>query len=241
MNVPVLALSFVLTIFGGWAALRFQRLGFRSHVISFAAGTLIAVALVDLLPAALAGSTSGTTWVFVAALAGFLVFDCAQRYLYVHVCNVEVETGHSGHAHTFASPWIGVLSMCTHSLIDGVLLGVASLAPPAVTAVVVLGILTHRFCDGVNIVAVHTSCGRESEFPALIANALAPVVGFALSGLWNPPRDMVPLLLALFAGFFLCLGATDLLPRSRQGSPAAWPAAWVGALIVTFIVLSIPQ
>ena len=43
-----------------------------------------------------------------------------------------------------------------------------------------------------------------------------------LSLLVAPPRDILGLLLAGFSGFFLYIGASDLLPESQRAFPRLW-------------------
>jgi ZIP family zinc transporter len=50
-------------------------------------------------------------------------------------------------------------------------------------------------------------------------DAVAPVIGAALSLLIVlPPSGLAPIL-AVFAGFFLYIGASDLLPESHHAHP----------------------
>jgi ZIP family zinc transporter len=55
----------------------------------------------------------------------------------------------------------------------------------------------------------------------LIVDAAAPVLGAALSLFLSLPGEALSLVLALFAGFFLYIGASDLLPESFHAHPKA--------------------
>ncbi len=50
----------------------------------------------------------------------------------------------------------------------------------------------------------------------LIANAVAPIVGMALTYLFVIPESVLVMYLGFFAGFFLYLGAGDLLPEAHR-------------------------
>lgn len=228
--------AFLITMLGSWSAQAIIKHGYRSMVVGFAAGAIITVAFLGLLPEALSSGIHPGN-IFLAVILGFFVLDVAQRYLHVHVCNVDIDEGHSGHVHTFASPWIAALSMCGHSLMDGLLLGVAVLQDGPEGLAISLAVLAHRFCDGVNIVAATTHCAEKPNRKILWGNAVSPAIGFGLAFVFKPTVAVVPFILAFFAGTFLCLGATDLLPHSRQDRDArSMVAAWAGVIVMGLIV-----
>jgi zinc transporter ZupT len=53
----------------------------------------------------------------------------------------------------------------------------------------------------------------------LLADAAAPAAGIAATRLWAMPSDRFGLALALFGGFFLYIGASDLIPESFHAHP----------------------
>ena len=50
-------------------------------------------------------------------------------------------------------------------------------------------------------------------------DAIAPVIGIASTAFFTVPESSLGLLLALFAGFFLYIGASDLIPESHHAHP----------------------
>lgn len=53
----------------------------------------------------------------------------------------------------------------------------------------------------------------------LVVDAVAPVLGVLVTLLFTVSEDSLGLLLALFAGFFLYIGASDLIPESHHQHP----------------------
>jgi ZIP family zinc transporter len=53
----------------------------------------------------------------------------------------------------------------------------------------------------------------------LMVDALAPVLGIASTYLFMLPGEGFGISLALFAGFFLYIGASDLIPESYHAHP----------------------
>jgi ZIP family zinc transporter len=53
----------------------------------------------------------------------------------------------------------------------------------------------------------------------LWADALAPGLGIAATGLFSVSRTTLAMLLALFSGLFVYIGACDLIPESFRALP----------------------
>jgi ZIP family zinc transporter len=109
-------------------------------------------------------------------------------------------------------------------VLDGVGIGLAFQVSPAVGAVVTAAVLAHDFSDGINTVNMIVKNGgkRAQAMKWLFVDALAPVAGILLSLLLGITGENLGLLLALFAGFFLYIGASDLIPESHHEHPTAW-------------------
>lgn len=203
------------TMLGGLTALGLRE---RLHLIlGFSAGAVIAVAFFDLLPEALALDSHPPRVIVTASAAGFFLYLLFDRLV-------------SGRgAPTDGNPWrgrIGAGSFSAHSLLDGFAVGLAFQAGEAVGFVVAVAVLVHDFSDGLNTVGVVVRNGgaRGIALRWLMVDAAAPVVGAALSLLVFPPQALLALLLAGFSGFFLYIGASDLLPESQRALPRFWTA-----------------
>jgi ZIP family zinc transporter len=82
--------------------------------------------------------------------------------------------------------------LCIHSLLDGIAIGLAFKASHEV------GIIVLRW---------------------LVADAAAPVLGIASTSLFTLPGEGFGTALAIFAGLFLYIGASDLIPESYHAHP----------------------
>jgi ZIP family zinc transporter len=130
--------------------------------------------------------------------------------------------GHDDHeAHSDARGWFGAGSLSAHSLLDGVAIGLAFQASTTVGGIVTFAVLTHDFSDGINTmnVVMKNDGSRESALRWLSVNALAPAVGIASTTLFVLPDRAFAVVLSMFAGFFLYLGASDLIPESHHAHP----------------------
>jgi ZIP family zinc transporter len=215
------------TLLGGLFALRLKD---RLHLIlGFSAGAVVGVAFFDLIPEALSVSSSEHTPMFVFSViaVGFVLYLLLDRTLRMH--------GHDEGAHE-ARGAFGAGSLSVHSLLDGVGIGLAFQASPAVGLIVAVAVLTHDFSDGINTVSIVLRNGGDVMRAKrwLLVDALAPVLGILLSSLVTVPSGALAVLLSLFSGFFLYIGASDLLPESHHAHPVFWTtcSTIIGMLVI---------
>jgi zinc transporter ZupT len=208
------------TLAGGALALRFRD---KLHLLlGFSAGAVIAVALFDLLPEALqlAGDAYSPSTVLGITGIGFFAYAVLDRTVMLHT---HTDDEHDTvHVHTKVTRgWMGAGSLSGHSLLDGLAIGMAFQVSAAAGGVVAIAVLAHDCSDGMNTVNLVLKNGgsRRQAFGWLLTDALAPVLGAAASLLLSPAREMLSLTLALFGGFFLYIGASDLLPESHHAHP----------------------
>jgi ZIP family zinc transporter len=216
------------TLVGGWLALRFAH---RIHLIlGFSAGAVIGVALFDLLPEAmmLAGGRGAGVVSGIVAL-GFFGYMMIDRTLLIVSTR---DSGHRGH--------LGAGSLTVHSLLDGLAIGLGFQVSAGVGGVLAVAVLAHDFSDGINTVnlTLTGSSGRKAAQRWLLADAAAPVVGILVSRLIVVPPAALSMVIAAFAGFFLYIGASELLPDSHHRHPRAWTtiATILGAALIYGVV-----
>lgn len=210
--------AFISTMLGGLFALRLRD---RLHLIlGFSAGAVIGVAFFDLMPEALdlAGSDHGAFFVTSIMALGFVFYMAVDRTLVLHMHD------HDEHAHRLRRGFLGAGSLSIHSLLDGVGIGLALKLSPAVGLIVALAVLLHDFSDGINTVnmIIRNSGDRARAMRWLVIDALAPVVGILATFFITVSASQLGILLALFSGFFLYIGAVDLLPESHHAHPMRW-------------------
>jgi ZIP family zinc transporter len=208
--------AFAATLVGGFFALHLRD---RLHLIlGFSAGAVIAVAFFDLLPEALelAGNVHETSSILTFTVIGFAAYLVLDRFFLLHGTDT-----HETHASRGAA---GAASLSLHSFLDGIGIGLAFQVSTAVGAVVAAAVLAHDFSDGINTVnmVLKNGASRAQAMRWLAADALAPVAGIAATLFFSVSETRLGLILALFAGFFLYIGASDLIPESYHAHPMRW-------------------
>jgi zinc transporter ZupT len=206
--LAIAAAAFLSTLCGGLLALRLRD---KLHLIlGFSAGAVIGVAFFDLLPEAINFGTQlhDPATVLSFSALGFLLYLVMDRILLFH---------------GEGAPRSGVAAsvLCVHSLLDGIAIGLAFQASHQIGIVVTIAVLTHDFSDGINTMNIVLRNGgdRRQAFRWLLVDASAPVVGVASTVFFTLPGSAFGTALALFAGFFLYIGASDLIPESYHAHP----------------------
>jgi ZIP family zinc transporter len=227
----VIALAaFASTLLGGLFALGLRD---KLHLIlGFSAGAVVGVAFFDLLPEAVNIGFSAPGVIMSWTAAGFLAYLLLDRILLFHADSAPRGS-------------VGAGVLCCHSLLDGVAIGLAFQASRSVGIVVTIAVLTHDFSDGINTmnIVLKSGAGRRHAFRWLVADALAPVLGIASTCFFTLPGAGFGTVLAIFGGFFLYIGASDLIPESYHAHPKFLTTAMTlaGAAVLYLAVALIGQ
>lgn len=216
MIVIITIATFLATLLGGLFALHLKD---RLHLIlGFSAGAVIGVAFFDLIPEAiiLGGATYAPSFITTIMAVGFVFYLLLDRLFLMH--------GHDEHCVHEGRGRVGAGSLSLHSFLDGVGIGLAFQVSPIVGAIVAVAVLTHDFSDGINTVGFILKNGgdRKKALQWLFVDACAPVLGVFSTLFFSVQDTTLSLLLALFSGFFLYIGASDLLPESHHAHPVKW-------------------
>lgn len=227
--IPLSFVTFISTLCGGLFALKFNdRLHF---ILSFTAGVLLGVVSFDILPEIFRIGIENKIdpWGAMTSLVlGFLIFHALEKFFIVHYVH---EQEYAVHRH----PRVGILSalaLTCHSFMDGLGIGLAFQVSPSVGLIVALAVIAHDFCDGLNTVGLMlvNRNTKNRAFQLLVLDALAPVVGAAVSFLFHFPPGFLMMYLGFFAGFLLYIGAADILPEAHSRSK---PGTTAGLILLT--------
>jgi zinc transporter ZupT len=225
--ILIAAAAFSSTLAGGLLALGLRD---KLHLIlGFSAGAVIGVAFFDLLPESIAmgARLHGAGALLTVSACGFLAYLVLDRVLMFH-------------GDSLPRGAVGAGVLCVHSLLDGVAIGLAFQASKGVGIIVAIAVLTHDFSDGINTMNVVLKNGgdRSRAMRWLLLDAGAPVVGIAATFLFHLPAEGFGMILALFGGFFLYIGASDLIPESYHAHPKLLTTVMtlLGAAVLYFVV-----
>jgi len=209
----------VASLLGGVVPLLFKPTHRRMQIaMSGIGGVMAGVAVLDLLPEALAFGETKTVMLWL--LGGFLTIFLLERCIPSHCHDIaegEYNQAHScGHEHTLT--WVGTCSGLTiHSVLAGVALAAAWSAGGFEVALgVFVAILLHKPFDGLTLIAMMrvANVPRTKTHVMNILFSLSVPLGvilFQLGG--DVSNQVIAAALAFSAGMFLCISLSDLLPE----------------------------
>ncbi len=237
--ILVSAGAFLSAFVGGIVALRAVR--HVGIIIAIGAGIRIGAAFFDLIPegSELLGDSLDT--VMLATAVGFLAFYGIEKLTAVHVGHeaaAELDHGDAAHRHVGV---IGASGMSLHSFLDGVALAAGLAVGGGLGLVIAVVVIVHRFSDGISVVSMlmasRTPIREAYRWVAVVA--IAPVLGVLLGLVVTIPDNVLGVMLAVFAGFFLYVGAAELLPEAHRSNRSRWLVVGTLAGVVSIYVFSI--
>jgi zinc transporter ZupT len=204
-----------------------------AYFVSFAAGILITVSLLHIIPKALEMQPQAA----VLVLAGYMALYASNRFITTFVCD-RPERAH------YAIGLVPMIGIGLHSFIDGAIYSVTFTVGIFTGALTAVGMVLHEFPEGVvtYVLLLRAGFGATRAFAlAFLAAALTTPVGmlasFPFVDALAPP--VLGALLALSGGALLYVGATHLLPQAEREARRFSVAALVAGMIVALgIVLS---
>ena len=148
---------------------------------------------------------------------GFVAFFLANRFLRIH----HRDDDDQARAHRRVGA-LGASGLSLHSLLDGLGIGLALHLSLATGLLVFLAVVSHDFVDGLNTVGfvLRQQGERKRAFTWLSVDSAAPVIGAAIGASVSISMHGLGYLLSLYVGFFLFLGASDLLPEAHHEHPS---------------------
>jgi ZIP family zinc transporter len=232
--LPFALATVAATFAGGALALRLAHS--LPTLMALTGGVVVAVAIFDVLPESIE-AVDDPQRVALLVGAGFIFFFLAERVLVLHHRD-DPEQARS-HAQVGA---LGALGLSAHSFIDGLGIGLAFGLDTATGVLVFIAVITHDFADGLNTVSfvLSQSDDRRRAKRWLTVDAFAPLFGALVGSAITISEFGLGQLLAVYVGFFLYMGATDLLPEAH-GEHASWArvaltvAGFVAVLVVSRI------
>ena len=199
-------------------------------ILSLAAGFLISVSLVDLLPGAIA--RAGTRGAIVALVAYVLV------HLTQHTIGGHFHFGEETHEVTSVVSMTALVGLLMHTFVDGVAMSSGVRVSQGLGAIVFVAVLLHKFPEGLAISSLFLAAGasRTRAIGAALALGLMTIAGVLLTDLIGPLRDYG---LAISAGVTLYVGASNLVPEFQDKKGMRIPASFVSGCILYFIARSL--
>ncbi|HEY1085252.1 MAG TPA: ZIP family metal transporter [Candidatus Saccharimonadales bacterium] len=238
----------VFSLIGGIALVGNKKLREKAirYGMPFGAGALLAAAFLGVLPEAIEGSSVHTAMVY--ALGGFLGFFVLERLLswFHHHESHHHDKVHGARNETHQ--WLVIIGDTLHNAIDGVAIGAAFLVSPAAGIGAALAVAAHEIPQEIGDFSILLGKGMKPRKVVLVnlLSALATVVTAMATYLLGGLTELNPApLLAVAAGFFVYIAASDIVPdiheKSRREGNVQAVILLIGVAVLAFVIQLTPH
>ncbi len=224
---------------------------YTTHMLSLAAGALLATAFMHLLPEAFE-SQAGAQELFGTLLVGLVFFFLLDKAeLYHHGHEHHDPAGHDGHAHGHghhhpvrSGSWAVLTGDSVHAFGDGILIASAFVADMRLGVITALAVLAHEIPHhmGDLVVLRQTSSNQRAALVKVslagAVTALGGLVGYALVDMLH---DWLPYFLVVASSSFVYVALADLIPQLQKrlsASETVAQIAWLGVGIALVTLVS---
>ena len=262
--IAILIATLAAGIGSVWAAALLMRMGLGGrhdgvgpqHLLSLAAGALLATAFMHLLPEAFE-SQAGAHDLFATLLVGvvfFFLLDKAELWHHGHEHSHAEPDAHDhhhghhhghdhGHAHHHgprAGGWALLTGDSVHCFGDGILIASAFMADMRLGVIAAVSVMAHEVPHhmGDLVVLRQTSANRRMALLKVslagAVTALGGAVGYFLVG---QLQDFLPYFLAVASSSFVYVALADLIPQLQKRLTARETIAQIAWLIAGMVVV----
>lgn len=265
--IAIVGATLVAGIGSVWVAAGLLRLGVgrgpgAQHLLSLAAGALLATAFMHLLPEAFE-SRIEPAWLFAVLLFGvvfFFLLDKAELWHHGHEHHqgdgapVHEHAAAHGHDHDSktahdpaprAGGWAVLAGDSVHCFGDGVLIASAFIADWRLGVVAALAVLAHEVPHHIGDLVVVRQASADDARGATLKVSLAGTMTLlgGLAGWWLVERlhGWLPYFLVVASSSFVYVALADLIPQLQKRLGARETVAqiaWLGAGIVLVTLVS---
>ena len=267
--IAILIATLAAGIGSVWAAALLMRMGLGGrhdgvgpqHLLSLAAGALLATAFMHLLPEAFE-SQAGAHDLFATLLVGvvfFFLLDKAELWHHGHEHSHAEPAAHDahhdhhhshhrghdhGHAHHHgprAGGWALLTGDSVHCFGDGILIASAFMADMRLGVIAAVSVMAHEVPHhmGDLVVLRQTSANRRMALLKVslagAVTALGGAVGYFLVG---QLQDFLPYFLAVASSSFVYVALADLIPQLQKRLTARETIAQIAWLIAGMVVVT---
>ena len=212
--------------FAGMSLVLIQTGWSRRHsakLVSYSAGVLLGVGILHILPEAWAQNPHTPYYLLIS----FLVFYFLEHHLFVHAEHEKLHHAQleaAGHNQCCLRPHpLGIVAfagMSLHSLIDGLIIGTGFEAGHDIGILSAVGVIAHEVPEGIAMLAILLHYGYPRRTAVIFTCLVAVATPLAAIGTYALVRqigaEFLGALMALAAGSFIYIAASDLIPESHR-------------------------
>ena len=231
--------AFSLTLRASWVPM----------LVSFAIGTLLGAAFLEVIPHAFEqGEPHAVAAAILGGIFAFFVLEKLLLWRHCHTENCEVHDPHDHVRNATAQDqgrtgMLIVVGDTVHNFVDGLLIAAAFLQSTELGIIAAIAIVAHEIPQEVGdfLILLHSGYSRARALAMNLISSLATIVGGVLGyfGL-QLVADLEPTLLGIVAASMIYVAVADLIPglhRRPELRDTAFQAGLIGLGIATIAVV----
>lgn len=232
------------------------------HLMSFAAGIMLSLAFLHLIPEALEisnhnhletdhqletghsepsvndnHSISENKMIFLMIVIAFVIFSIIESLIRIHPrhdCGDETP-----HKHSVLSV-LSITGLTLHSLIDGVIIAVGFKAGFRLGIMTTIAVVLHEVPEGIitTSILLHDTMKKNMVFFFSLLVAIATPIG-AISSYFligEAESNILKILIALAAGSLIYISASDLIPETHKSEKRLNTIFLIAGIIIFYVI-----
>lgn len=212
--VSLISLVGILVIFK-----KENKKSFLKALISLAAGALLTVAFLNMLPEAIEAEIYDVHEIFLVVLISIVFFFLLERVFHWHHCHCETHGKPEGRSKKNMAV-INLVGDGIHNFVDGALIASSFLLDVNAGMLVTLAVILHEIPQEISDFGVLLYAGL-SKAKAILYNLLTASIAIIGAIVFyyfgNTLENIIPLVIAFAAGNFIYLSTADLIPELHHG------------------------
>lgn len=207
-------LGSIIALFGGVVFLFNRKLSsvLEKYSVPFAAGVLVTVSLLGLIPEAEHEIGEISHWIVLGSFLGVYLFEHIFFGIHHH------GDGDDHHQIKDSSVGLVIFGDTIHNFIDGVAIGASFMIDPNLGLITAFSTFLHEVPHEIGDFGILLKAGWKNTKILIIniISSLMTIVGAFVVYMFNQSDVLNGSLMAVSAGVFLYLGASDFLPKIRE-------------------------
>jgi len=227
------SIAALVTSAGIYVIRHFERWGRENSIyfVCFAAGVLIAVSFLHIIPKAISMNANAPVYLF----AGYISLHVFNRFINAFVCDKSGDE-------RYGMGLVPMVGIGFHSFIDGIVYSITFTVSVFTGMLAATGMVLHEFPEGIITYLLLVRAGfreRLSFLLAFLAAALTTPMGMLVSYPYisRINKPFLGAFLAISAGALVYVGATHLLPQAETEPKKYSLLALSAGILVAFIII----
>ena len=218
-----------------------------AYSVPFAAGVLLTTSLVGLIPGSFEIIGEKTFLIVLISFLGAYFFEKVFFDIHHHEeDNHAHENIHTNHNRYKSSIPTIIAGDTIHNFIDGIVIAAAYFVSPGLGIITTLSTFLHEVPHEIGDFGIMLKAGwkRKNILIVNILSASATLFGAGFVIFFNQNQNLIGIFLAVSAGLFLYLGASDFLPHIHKedlSQAKASTSLILGVMIMLLAIVSIPH